>query len=41
LRWLGTPEDCVKIVEILATDLSDYVTAHLICVCGGMVLSPS
>jgi NAD(P)-dependent dehydrogenase (short-subunit alcohol dehydrogenase family) len=41
LRRLGTPEDCAKVVEFLATDLSDYVTGQVICVCGGMVLSPS
>jgi 3-oxoacyl-[acyl-carrier protein] reductase len=29
------------VVEFLATDLSDYVTGQMICVCGGMVLSPS
>ena len=26
LRRLGTVEDCAKVVEFLATDLSDYVT---------------
>jgi NAD(P)-dependent dehydrogenase (short-subunit alcohol dehydrogenase family) len=41
LRRLGQPEDCAKVVEFLATDLSDYVTGQVICVCGGMVLSPS
>jgi len=41
LRRLGTPDDCAKVVEFLATDLSDYVTGQVICVCGGMVLSPS
>jgi NAD(P)-dependent dehydrogenase (short-subunit alcohol dehydrogenase family) len=41
LRRLGTAEDCAKVVEFLATDLSDYVTGQVICVCGGMVLSPS
>lgn len=41
LRRLGVPEDCAKVVEFLATDLSDYVTGQVIAVCGGMVLSPS
>ena len=41
LRRLGVPEDCARVVEFLATDLSDYVTGQVICVCGGMVLSPS
>ena len=29
LRRLGTVEDCAKVVEFLATDLSDYVTGPL------------
>jgi NAD(P)-dependent dehydrogenase (short-subunit alcohol dehydrogenase family) len=41
LRRLGLPEDCAKVVEFLATDLSDYVTGQCIPICGGMVLSPS
>lgn len=41
LKRVGLPEDCAKVVEFLATDLSDYVTGQVICVCGGMVLSPS
>jgi NAD(P)-dependent dehydrogenase (short-subunit alcohol dehydrogenase family) len=41
LRRLGTAEDCAKVVEFLATDLSDYVTGQVIAVCGGMVLFPS
>jgi NAD(P)-dependent dehydrogenase (short-subunit alcohol dehydrogenase family) len=41
LRRLGYPEDCARVVEFLATDLSDYVTGQCIPVCGGMVLSPS
>ncbi|MEP6754621.1 MAG: 3-oxoacyl-ACP reductase family protein [Chthonomonadales bacterium] len=41
LRRLGLPEDCAKVVEFLATDLSDYVTGQVIPICGGMVLSPS
>jgi len=30
LRRLGTVEDCAKVVEFLATDLSDYVTGAVI-----------
>jgi NAD(P)-dependent dehydrogenase (short-subunit alcohol dehydrogenase family) len=30
LRRLGTVEDCAKVVEFLATDLSDYVTGAAI-----------
>lgn len=41
LRRVGLPEDCAKVVEFLATDLSDYVTGQCIPICGGMVLSPS
>ena len=41
LRRVGVPEDCAKVVEFLATDLSDYVTGQCIPICGGMVLSPS
>ncbi len=41
LRRLGTVEDCARVVEFLATDLSDYVTGQCIPICGGMVLSPS
>ena len=41
LRRMGTPEDCAKVVEFLATDLSDYVTGQCIPVCGGMALFPS
>lgn len=41
LRRMGTTEDCAKVIEFLATDLSDYVTGQVISVCGGMVLSPS
>jgi NAD(P)-dependent dehydrogenase (short-subunit alcohol dehydrogenase family) len=41
LRRLGTAEDCARVVEFLATDLSDYVTGQVIAVCGGMVLFPS
>jgi NAD(P)-dependent dehydrogenase (short-subunit alcohol dehydrogenase family) len=37
LGRLGMPEDCAKVVEFLATDLSDYVTGQCIPVCGGYV----
>ena len=37
LRRLGVPEDCAKVVEFLATDLSDYVTGQCISICGGYV----
>ena len=36
LRRLGT-EDCAKVVEFLATHLSDYVTGAVIPVNGGLV----
>ncbi|MDR2132958.1 MAG: SDR family oxidoreductase [Clostridiales Family XIII bacterium] len=35
LKRFGTPEDCAKVVEFLATDLSDYVTGSCIEVAGG------
>jgi enoyl-ACP reductase-like protein len=35
LRRLGTIEDCAKVVEFLATDLSDYVTG-VIPIDGGL-----
>jgi 3-oxoacyl-[acyl-carrier protein] reductase len=35
------PEDCARVVEFLASELSDYVTGQVISVCEGMVLSPS
>ena len=38
LGRLGTPEDVAKVVEFLATDLSDYVTGQCISVCGGYIL---
>lgn len=41
LRRMGTTEDCARVVEFLATELSDYVTGQIIPICGGMVLSPS
>jgi 3-oxoacyl-[acyl-carrier protein] reductase len=37
LRRLGTVEDCPKVVEFLATDLSDYVTGAVIPIDGGLV----
>lgn len=33
---IGQPEDCAKVCEFLATDLSDYVTGQTILVDGGM-----
>ena len=41
LRRMGVPEDCARVVEFLVTDLSDYVSGQVICIDGGMVLSPS
>lgn len=41
LRRVGLPEDCAKVIEFFATDLSDYVTGQIVCVDGGIVLSPS
>lgn len=35
LRRYGTPEDCAKVIEFLATDQSDYVTGALIPIDGG------
>jgi NAD(P)-dependent dehydrogenase (short-subunit alcohol dehydrogenase family) len=37
LRRLGTVADCAKVVEFLATDLSDYVTGAVIPIDGGLV----
>jgi 3-oxoacyl-[acyl-carrier protein] reductase len=37
LGRLGLPEDCAKVIEFLVTDLSDYITAQTINVCGGYV----
>jgi 3-oxoacyl-[acyl-carrier protein] reductase len=33
---LGQPEDCAKVIEFLATDLSNFVTGQVISVDGGM-----
>lgn len=33
---LAEPEDCAKVIEFLATDLSDFVTGQVISVDGGM-----
>ena len=38
LGRFGEPEDCAKVVEFLATDLSDYVTGQCISVCGGVAI---
>jgi 3-oxoacyl-[acyl-carrier protein] reductase len=37
LPRLGTVEHCAKVVEFLATDLSDYVTGAVIPIYGGLV----
>src|SRR5262245_12235146 len=37
LRREGTVEDCAKVVEFLATDLSDYITGRTIVIDGGLV----
>jgi 3-oxoacyl-[acyl-carrier protein] reductase len=37
LRRLGTVEDCAKVVEFLATELSDYVSGAVIPIDGGLV----
>jgi 3-oxoacyl-[acyl-carrier protein] reductase len=39
LRRLGTVEDCAKVVEFLATELSDYVTGAVIPIDGGLLRS--
>jgi len=36
LRREGTIEDCAKVIEFLATDLSDYVTGKIITIDGGL-----
>jgi 3-oxoacyl-[acyl-carrier protein] reductase len=33
---IGQPEDCARVIEFLATDLSDFVTGQVISVDGGM-----
>jgi 3-oxoacyl-[acyl-carrier protein] reductase len=38
LRRLGTPEDCVGVMEFLVTDLSRYVTGECVRVSGGATL---
>jgi 3-oxoacyl-[acyl-carrier protein] reductase len=35
LRRYGSPEECARVIEFLATDLSDYVTGALIPIDGG------
>jgi 3-oxoacyl-[acyl-carrier protein] reductase len=35
-RW-GTPEECARVIEFLATDMSAYVTGHVIPVEGGWI----
>ncbi len=37
VRRLGTVEDCAKVVEFLATDLSDYVSGVVIPIDGGLL----
>jgi 3-oxoacyl-[acyl-carrier protein] reductase len=37
LRRLRTVEDCIKVVEFVATDLSDYVTGAVIPIDGELV----
>ena len=37
LRREGTIEDCARVVEFLATDLSDYVTGRTIIIDGGLL----
>ena len=36
LGRIGQPEDCARVIEFLATDLSDFVTGQVISVDGGM-----
>ena len=36
LRRLGTPEDCARVVEFLASELSDYVTGSAFPCAGGL-----
>jgi 3-oxoacyl-[acyl-carrier protein] reductase len=37
LRRVGTVDDCARVVEFLATDLSDYVTGTVIPIDGGLM----
>ncbi|MGZ9818145.1 SDR family oxidoreductase [Peribacillus simplex] len=37
LKRLGTPEDSANVIELLPTDLSDYVTGSVIDVTGGVL----
>ncbi|HWQ80349.1 MAG TPA: SDR family NAD(P)-dependent oxidoreductase [Anaerovoracaceae bacterium] len=37
LKRFGTPEECARVVEFLASDMSDYVTGAVIEVTGGTV----
>jgi 3-oxoacyl-[acyl-carrier protein] reductase len=37
LRRIGTVEDCARVIEFLATDLSDYVTGAVIPIDGGLL----
>src|ERR1700745_1243131 len=39
LRRLGTVEDCAKVVEFLATDLSDSISGAVIAIDGGLARS--
>jgi NAD(P)-dependent dehydrogenase (short-subunit alcohol dehydrogenase family) len=41
LRRLGTLEDCARVVEFLATDLSDYVAGAVVPIDGGSTRWPS
>ena len=37
LRRIGTTDDCANVIEFLASDLSSYVTGHVIPVEGGWI----
>jgi 3-oxoacyl-[acyl-carrier protein] reductase len=37
LRRVGTPEECAGVIEFLASDLSSYVTGHVIPIEGGWI----
>jgi 3-oxoacyl-[acyl-carrier protein] reductase len=37
LRRVGTPDECARVVEFLASDLSSYVTGHVIPIEGGWI----